>query len=176
MITYDWELGEDLNRVLVEEKLGHMLPPEHKMPILIIPLTTASSFISVSANELALCTGALHGPPHFEGFDPFPPHRCAPTAIHYGRGKPLWTAWARPFRVNSYFVARDCIYLIREDGVVVFIEADVSHHTAFIDRSSFLTEFDYNISGAFACLFDKYCDTLCVGNLAGPGGIWKVWF
>jgi len=168
MITYEWELGDDLRTVFAEEKHGHRMPVENQMPVLIIPLTVRSAFIAISPEQVAVCTESLYGPPNFETIEMQNPPA---TRNYHGRHKPLWTAWARPFRLSPYFEGRDCIYLAREDGVVIFIEADSE---SALDRSTFMDTFDSNISNAFTCLFDQYTDVLILGSDSGPGAIWKV--
>lgn len=167
MVIYEWEAGDDLERVFSAEKKGHLMPEEHRMPLLLIPLTTQSAFLTISADRIALCTGCLHGPPIFENIEMA---ARPPTANHRGCQPPLWTAWARPFRLRSYSKNRDCIYLAREDGVVLFVEADQDNALT----SHVLDPFPCNISGAFACLFDRSTDVLVLGSDSGPGGYWKV--
>ncbi|KAK3368990.1 mono-functional DNA-alkylating methyl methanesulfonate N-term-domain-containing protein [Lasiosphaeria ovina] len=168
MVTYEWEVGNDLKTVFAEEKQGHRMPVENQMPVLLIPLTVRSAFIAISPSQVAVCTGGLFGPPNFEkiGMETRPA-----TDTYHGRDQPLWTAWARPFRLSPYFKTRDCIYLAREDGIVIFIEADSE---SALDRSTFMDKFDCNISTAFTCLFDQYTDVLVMGSDSGPGTIWKV--
>ncbi|SPQ23721.1 83584e03-818d-4b11-90c2-03de08d0c3f1 [Thermothielavioides terrestris] len=167
-VIYDWELGEDLKTVFAEEKQGHRLPVEHQMPLIIIPLTVQSAFVSISEHQIAVCTECLHGPPKFESIDVKAP---PPTANHRGCHQPLWTAWARPFRLQTYSKSRDCVYLAREDGVVVFLEAEQDNALA---RSTVMDTFPCGISTAFACLFDDSTDVLVLGSDSGPGGHWKI--
>ncbi|KAH6856761.1 mono-functional DNA-alkylating methyl methanesulfonate N-term-domain-containing protein [Chaetomium sp. MPI-CAGE-AT-0009] len=166
-VIYEWELGDDLNKVFAEEKQGHRMPVEFQMPLMLIPLTVQSAFLAISADGVALCTECLHGPPMFEAID-IATH--PPTANHRGRQRPLWTAWARPFRLRSYSKNRDCVYLAREDGVVLLLEADQDNALT----SHTLDPFPCNISDAFACLFDHSTDVLVLGSHSGPGGYWKL--
>ncbi|KAK3390472.1 mono-functional DNA-alkylating methyl methanesulfonate N-term-domain-containing protein [Podospora didyma] len=168
MVTFDWEVGNDLRTVFAQPRAEHRIPVEYQMPLLIIPLTVQSAFVVISDGEVAVCTGFLHGSPIFEaiGMGSRPP-----TPNFHGRGEPLWTAWARPFRLAGYFKTRDCIYLAREDGVVLYIEADAE---STLDRSTYMDQFNCNTSGAFTCLFDQYADVIIMGSDSGPGGIYKV--
>ncbi|KAK3936369.1 mono-functional DNA-alkylating methyl methanesulfonate N-term-domain-containing protein [Diplogelasinospora grovesii] len=168
MVTFEWETGGDLKAVFADEKHGHRMPVENKLPMLLIPLTVRSAFIVISPDQIAVCTEGLHGPPNFETIE----MRTPPATVNYhGRDKPLWTAWARPFRLSPYFKERDCIYLAREDGVVMFIEADAE---SALDRSTLMDTFDCNIFTSFTCLFDQYTDVLVMGGDAGSGGMWKI--
>ncbi|KAK4126346.1 hypothetical protein N657DRAFT_654749 [Parathielavia appendiculata] len=167
-VIYEWELGDDLKAVFYEEKQGHRMPVEHQMPLLLIPLTVQSAFISISPGHIAICTECLHGPPRFENREMATP---APTIIHRRHHQPLWTAWARPPRLQSYNKNHDCLYLAREDGVVLFIDADQDGELASIH---IIDPFPCNISAAFACLPDSTTDVLVIGSDSGPGGYWKI--
>ncbi|KAL1869983.1 hypothetical protein VTK73DRAFT_2877 [Phialemonium thermophilum] len=168
MVTYEWELGDDLRAVFAEEKAGHRMPVENQMPLLLIPLTVQSAFVIISQTETAVCTEALHGSPKFERFDT---QDAPPTANYNGRGKPLWTAWARPSRLAGFFKSHDCIYLAREDGIVSYIEADMD---STLTGSLLMDKFDCSISSAFTCLYDQYTDVLVMAGDSGPGAVWKV--
>ncbi len=167
-VIYNWELGSDLKTVFAEEQRGHRMPVEDQMPLLLIPLTVQSAFVVVSPDRIAICTGCLHGPPDFNHI---PITTRAPTPNHRGRGPPLWTAWARPFRLDWYSERSDSIYLAREDGVVAFLEAN---EEADIKQTLTMKPFSCNISAAFSCLFDDNTDVLVLGNDSGPGAYWKV--
>lgn len=163
-VIYEWELGDDLQGVFAEEKLGHRMPREYQMPLLVVPLTLQSNFIIVTPDDLAMVSECLHGPPKYEDITIVQPE---PTDNHRGHGRPLWTAWMRPPRLQKY--TSDCVYFAREDGVVIFltISGDMDIDCDYIDT------FACNISRAFACLLDQF-DVLMLGSDSGPGGYWKV--
>lgn len=169
MITYDWEIGDDLRQVLTEEKAGHSLPPQHEMPLMIIPLTVRSAFFSVSEDEIAYCADVLQGSPSFEPCDV---GGWAPTEHHEGTETPLWTAWSRPPRLIPFNLTRDFIYMAREDGVVIFLEYTTEDVLA---ASVKLGEF-CNVSTAFASLADDQGsgEILVFGGDSGQGGVWNV--
>ncbi|KAK1779117.1 mono-functional DNA-alkylating methyl methanesulfonate N-term-domain-containing protein [Copromyces sp. CBS 386.78] len=168
MAIYEWTLGDDLANVFAEEKRGHRLPVENQMPQLLIPLTVGSAFIAISPEQVAVCTESLHGPPTFESLELDAPPK---SPNHYGTGNPLWTAWDRPYRLPRYLKGKDCLYLAREDGIVVYIEVDEDHA---LERSTFIDAFKCNISSAFAYLFDQYADVLVLGSDNGTGSVWKI--
>lgn len=176
MITYDWELGDDLKRVLAEEKNGHTLPPEHEMPLMIIPLTVRSAFFAVSEGEIACCADLLHGSPSFESCRV---HDAPPSKHHDGKYPPLWTAWSRPPRLFSFHRDKDFIYLAREDGVVIYLECDSSDDVL---GASFYHGTFCNVSTAFASLADEFDDgeglangeSLVFGGDSGQGGVWRA--
>lgn len=169
MVTYDWQLGDDLRQVLAEEKSGHSLPPQHEMPLMIIPLTIRSAFFVVSEDEIAFCADVLQGPP---SFGPCEVGGFRPSEHHEGAEPPLWTAWSRPPRLYPYNRDRDFIYMAREDGVVIFLECD----TGDILGASFYHGTFCNVSTAFASLADDTSsgEILVFGGDSGQGGVWSV--
>lgn len=168
MVTYEWERGDPLSRVFFEEKQGHRLPVEHRMPLLLIPLTVRTSFFAVSQKSIVVCKDALQGPPTFESVDNEAP---ATTDLHHGIGEPLWTAWTRPFRRKDYYETKDNIYLAREDGAAILLEINSADILASSVR---VGNFNCNISTAFTTVDDKFYDILIIGGDSGPGAIWKV--
>ncbi|KAK4166009.1 mono-functional DNA-alkylating methyl methanesulfonate N-term-domain-containing protein [Cladorrhinum sp. PSN259] len=167
MVIYEWTTGEDLTGVLSESKRGHRIPHENRMPLLLVPLTVRSAFIAVSADQISVCTECLHGPPNFETIDL---ELEPPTSHHNGSGMPLWTSWTRPSRLESFFERRDSFFLAREDGVVIYIEAD---DESLINRSTLVQRFEASIS-ACASIGDQHADVLILGGDSGPGSVWRA--
>lgn len=175
IVTYDWELGDDLRRVLAEEKNGHILPPQHEMPLMVIPLTVQSAFFAVSEGEIAYCADVLQGSPSFE---PCEVQSVAPAEYHDGIEPPLWTAWSRPPRLYPYHRDKDFIYLAREDGVVIYLECNSDD----ILGADFYHGTFCNVSTAFASLADEFDDgeglkngeSLVFGGDSGQGGVWRA--
>jgi hypothetical protein len=168
MVTYEWQLGDNLNKVLAGEKQGYGLPPEHQMPLLLIPLTVGTSFLVVCHDLIGVCKDALQGTPKFERVN----HTVPPTAkFHAGTGTPLWTAWARPIRRKDYLQANDNIYVAREDGNFIFLEIDVANT---LQGSVPFEAFDCNISPAFAALANIKDDILILAGDSGHGKVLRV--
>lgn len=168
MVTYDWEVGDDLRRVFATETNGHVLPPQHEMPLMIIPLTVRSAFFAVSDTEIAYCADVLQGSPSFE---PCEVSNYPPSEQHDGSDQPLWTAWSRPPRMFPYHRDKDFIYVAREDGVVIYLECD----TEDILGAAFYHGTFCNVSTAFASLPDaNNGETLVFGGDGGQGGVWRV--
>ncbi|KAK7743196.1 hypothetical protein SLS53_004281 [Cytospora paraplurivora] len=167
LITYDWELGDDLMEALSAEKAGHRLPQQHEMPLLIIPLTIRTAFFAVSEGEIAFCKDVLHGPPSFE---PCEIDDYDATQHHDGTEAPLWTAWSRPPRLSRYQQTNDHIYLAREDGLVMFLECESNE----ILGAAFYVGTFGNVSTAFASLAHHNDDILIFGGDSGFGGIWQT--
>jgi hypothetical protein len=168
MVIHEWERGDDLDEVFSEEKPGIRLPPEHKMPLLLIPIRSKTSFLIVSQHHIGIVKDALSGSPSFEYL---PTESPSPTKYFHGQGEPLWTAWARTFRLREYCQKTDVIYLAREDGAIQHIEIDIFDLLPSLTNAGFL---DTNIDTAFAASFDRFSDVLIVAGDSGPGGVWRV--
>nr|XP_036575755.1 thermotolerance protein [Colletotrichum truncatum]KAF6782379.1 thermotolerance protein [Colletotrichum truncatum] len=171
MVIYEWERGDDLGQVFAEEKRGHRIRPEHRMPLLVIPLTVRSSFLVVSENAFGICKDPLQGPPDIENHYPFDPKDHPTTRFHHGTGVPLWTAWDRPVRRRGYYDTNDHIYLAREDGVIVYFEFNSSD---VLGVSMNVGECDCNISSAFTTMYDAYSDFAIVAGDSGPGMVFQL--
>lgn len=168
MLTFEWVVGDDLCRVFSEEKAGLRLPPEHVMPLLVIPIKFRSSFFTVSAGEIGLVRNTVEGSPDFELLYTDSPDA---TPLHHGTYEPLWTAWARPFRRERYFEKRDVIYMAREDGAIIHIEIDGRDMVPSVTNVGCLNT---NVNTAFAMSYDRFSDVIIIGGDSGPGGVWKV--
>ncbi|KAK1479472.1 thermotolerance protein [Colletotrichum abscissum] len=168
MVIYEWERGDDLGQVLAEEKRGHRIAPEHRLPLLIIPLTVRSSFFAVSEHALGICKDPLQGPPNIETINPFT-HPASP--FHHGTSVPLWTAWDRPVRRRRYYDTKDLIYLAREDGVIVFFEFNT---TDILGAAMNVGSCNCNISTAFTTMYDAYSDVAIVAGDSGPGMVFQL--
>ncbi|PHH58642.1 hypothetical protein CDD81_4961 [Ophiocordyceps australis] len=168
IVTYEWERGDSLSDVFASEKPGHRLPQEHKLPLLVIPLRFNYAFFTISEASICMVNRCLSGSPVFESLHSEQPQR---TRLHQGPNKPLWTAWARPFRRKRYFDKTDIIYLAREDGAIIHIEIEATDLVPSVTNVGYL---DANIDSAFATAYDVFSDILIVGGDSGPGGIWKL--
>ncbi|KAJ6444241.1 thermotolerance protein [Purpureocillium lavendulum] len=168
MVTYEWEVGDNLKEVFADERLGNRLPKEHKLPLLLIPLKFNNAFFTVSPNFIGIVKDCLSGSPVFESLRTDPPSR---THLHHGANGPLWTAWSRPFRRRGYFERTDIIYLAREDGAIIHIEIEANDLVPSVTNVGCL---DSNINTAFATAYDVFSDILIIGGDSGPGGVWKL--
>lgn len=168
MLSFEWVIGDDLCRVFSEEKSGIRLTPEHAMPLLIIPLKFRRSFLTVSATEIGMLKNTVEGSPDIEYM---PTNSPDATPQHHGLYEPLWTAWVRPFRRQSYFEKTDVIYIAREDGVIIHVEIDCNTFVPSVTNVGCLST---NINTAFATSYDMFSDVLIIGGDSGPGGVWKV--
>ncbi|SPO05811.1 related to FUN12 - general translation factor eIF2 homolog [Cephalotrichum gorgonifer] len=168
LIMYEWAHGDDLRSVLLEDVTGLKLPPEHKMPLLLIPLTVKTAFLSVSENSIAVFRDVLHGSSNPEAVNTKPLRQ---TEYHHGHAKPLWTAWTRPFRRKEYYESKDNIYLAREDGMIFFFEVNSDE---ILESSLDVGDYKTNISTAFATVADTFSDIFILGGSCGDGSIWVL--
>ncbi|KAF4984390.1 hypothetical protein FZEAL_413 [Fusarium zealandicum] len=168
MVVYDWELGDDLNAVFRAEKPATPLPNEHRMPLMIIPLRISNAFVAVSEHSIGIVKNAFTGQYKFETLETNSPGQ---TKLHHGVAEPLWTTWARPFRLNSFLEKTDIIYLAREDGVIAHIEIDSADLVPSVTNAGTIST---NISTAFTTAYDVFSDVFIIGGDSGPGGIWKL--
>ncbi|KAF4340341.1 putative FUN12-general translation factor eIF2 [Fusarium beomiforme] len=167
MVVFDWELGDDITKILPSEK-GTPLPKEHRMPLMIIPLKVNTAFLSVSENSIGIVKNAFTGQTVFDTLETHFPQQ---TKLHHGASGPLWTTWARPFRINIYLEKMDVVYLAREDGVIAHIEIDSRDLVPTVMN---LGTISTNITTAFTTAYDVFSDVLITGGDSGPGGIWKL--
>ncbi|KAK2924087.1 Cleavage/polyadenylation specificity factor, A subunit, N-terminal [Fusarium oxysporum f. sp. vasinfectum] len=167
MVVYDWELGDELTAVFRSEK-GTPLPKEHRMPLMIIPLKVNTAFLAVSEHSIGIVKNAFTGQTSFDTLETHSPQQ---TRLHHGAAEPLWTTWARPFRINIYLEKMDVIYLAREDGVIAHIEIDSRD---LVPTVMTLGTISTNITTAFTTAYDVFSDVLITGGDSGPGGIWKL--
>ncbi|PKS08861.1 hypothetical protein jhhlp_003472 [Lomentospora prolificans] len=168
MITYEWVQGDDLNSVFSVEMAGFRLPPDHRMPLLLIPLTVKTSFLSVSENSIAVFRDVLHGSSNPELVNTTTREK---TVYHHGSGRPLWTAWTRPLRRKAFYQSKDNIYLAREDGIIFYFEIDSDE---ILESSLDVGDYSTNISTAFATVADTFSDILILGGSCGDGSIWAL--
>lgn len=170
LVTYDWELGEPLERVFREEKRGCKLDEQWSMPLLVVPLTVQSSFMMITETLSTLVYNMPHGPPDYQTFSL---QEQGESEYHFSSALPLWTAWARPRRDSSFHREADVIYLAREDGIFTILET-----SSELETSTLMGSVKCNIDTAFACLYDPHYDPhgdiLVTGGDCGPGAIWSV--
>jgi hypothetical protein len=175
MFVYEWVAGQGLNSIHTNNKRGFKLTPAIRLPLLLIPLRIHSAFLLVSESVMAVCKNLLQGTPTFQDVN-IP--NDAPSSLHFGTGKPLWTAWARPLRTRSYSKFHDDLYIAREDGVVKSLEIDSEE---FLQAKLDVGNFRSNIGTAFASLDwtfpgqdNSASDFLVTGGDSGPGGMYLV--
>ncbi|KAI3317448.1 hypothetical protein HD806DRAFT_541229 [Xylariaceae sp. AK1471] len=168
LAIYEWDSSESLQHALSAEKSGHRLDETAGLPLLIIPLTVCCQFLVITEHSMAICSDVLSGPPVFVPFELA--HRDD-TSWHHGTHTPMWTAWTRPMREESYHADTDLIYLAREDGWVNCLEIKGD---SGIESSIYMGPLDCNIDSAFASLSIPHGEVLVAGGDYGPGAVWCV--
>ncbi|GAW18637.1 hypothetical protein ANO14919_081180 [Xylariales sp. No.14919] len=168
LAIYDWENSEPLQDALHEEKSGLRFDGTAGIPLLIIPLTICCQFVIITEHSLAICSDILSGSPVF---NTFPLGYIEDTSWHHGSHTPMWTAWTRPLREESYHTATDMIYLAREDGWVNLVEF---RGDSGIDSSIYMGPLQCNIDSGFASLSTSHGEILMATGDYGHGAIWSV--
>lgn len=121
MFFYTWEIGLSLYEKRPKISRGNLLPDQRKLPLLLIPLHIKTSFILVYESILSVYEGMLEGSPAVVDYD-ISIH--PPLQSFHGLKKPLWINWSRPPRVYRHKLSRDDFFLIREDGLITYVETD----------------------------------------------------
>lgn len=165
MLIYEWQAGQDLDKIRAHSRKGHALEERHQMPLLIIPLTIQSAFILVSETAMAIVKGILHSNPEIIDFNTVTDE---PTPLHHGIGPPLWTAWTRPLRRKDRTEMYDDIYIVREDGLVKNLE--IQSDDDLIGADNNIGVFQSNCGTALASLDYTTYDTTTRGDLLITGG------
>ncbi|KAL4793606.1 mono-functional DNA-alkylating methyl methanesulfonate N-term-domain-containing protein [Aspergillus venezuelensis] len=116
-ICYEWNAHESLRQC--HPRVTKMsLPPEDRLPTMMIPLTKASSFMLVNMTSMTIYRNKLYSPRQ-------PMQYPLPVSGGEQQRSPLWTRWARPLRNVPYNQEHDDIYLCREDGRVDYVGIDI---------------------------------------------------
>jgi len=164
---YEWEVSADLSSVKPKRHRPDWAHDPDSLPILLIPLTLQSAFMLVSEKSIRVCQNILQG--RIEAW-------FMPSADNEGlkSGNPLYTAWARPSRLPHYTQTHDDLYIAREDGVVRFLEIDLSE-ADYMKANNFLSGCQCNIGTAFTCMQDNASDDiLLIGGDSSIGGMCRV--
>ncbi|KAL2061712.1 hypothetical protein VTL71DRAFT_7090 [Oculimacula yallundae] len=180
MLLYEWETNQDLKGVTARSSRGYLLEKASQVPLLLIPLTIMSSFILVYETSMALCREIVEGTPKMTNFND---RVDEPTEFHHGSGRPLWTSWARPQRLERHKITRDDLYIAREDGKLRFLEID-SEDEDVVSSDNNVGDLQTNCGMALASLDypnreqrsgePKSGDLFIVGGDASSGGAYLL--
>jgi hypothetical protein len=175
MLLYEWDTNGRLTNIEPQSRRGHLLEEVRQIPLLIIPLRIKSAFILVSATTMSICRDMHLGSPSFidinDRIDP-------PTLLFHGSGAPLWTSWARPVRLPAYTASHDDIYIVREDGFLIYLETDCGEED-LVKSQLTIGPLSCNCGPALACLdFEKpnhtSADLLVTAGDSCAGGAFLV--
>ncbi|KAL4779616.1 mono-functional DNA-alkylating methyl methanesulfonate N-term-domain-containing protein [Aspergillus varians] len=112
-VCYEWNAQQTL-RQSHPRVTRKSLPPEDRLPTMMIPLTKASSFMLVTTTAMTIYKNKLDFPGQ-------PTKYPLPVPDREQQRSPLWTRWARPLRNWVYNQKHDDIYLCREDGRIDYL-------------------------------------------------------
>ncbi|KAG9231393.1 mono-functional DNA-alkylating methyl methanesulfonate N-term-domain-containing protein [Amylocarpus encephaloides] len=186
MLLYEWQTGNNMKSIHSTNTRGVALSPEYRSPLLLIPLTIKSAFLLVYEANMTVCSGLLEGNQTFSKIR----HKIEPASrYHHGKGVPLWISWARPPRHGKFRSTRDDVYVVREDGVVRFLEID-SELPEFVGAGVNVGHLENNCGTALSILdytihLDerhrhsasddvKGGDMLVIGGDSGAGGTYLI--
>lgn len=163
-ICYDWDASEGLRHVR-PRVTARCLPPEDRLPTILVPLTKATSFMLVTTVSMAVYKNVLD-----TGAERAPSRYPIPSTDRESQRCPLWTRWARPYRNWLYNQKHDDIYLCREDGKVFYLEIG---NEGEIEHQSHLGELGCDVDAAFDILDFGFegGDLLLVAGNMGDGGL-----
>lgn len=161
-VCYEWDAHDPLKQI-TPRVTRRLLPPEERLPTMLIPLTKTSSFMLITTKAMAV---------YRNGLDPRRQPTRYPLRVpdRESRRSPLWTRWARPLRNWQYNQKHDDIYLCREDGQVAYLEigndGEVENHTH-------LGQLCCDVDGAFDILDigNEGDDLLLTAGNTGDGGL-----
>ncbi|KAK3074779.1 hypothetical protein LTR53_002511 [Teratosphaeriaceae sp. CCFEE 6253] len=165
-IWVDWHDATDLHHAQVHP--GQPLSSMRSVSSLLIPLRNAAFFIATGC-EVQKYKGILTGPITGVSLAPL-----TDDTDNYGNSpmKPLWASWCRPHRHRASSLEKDHIYLVREDGLVLYINAMVD--TATISNIS-AGHLRCHVGKAFASLGETTGpDILAVAGEMSPGRVVSI--
>ncbi|PGH03778.1 hypothetical protein AJ80_08648 [Polytolypa hystricis UAMH7299] len=114
---YEWKTSEGLRSVRLKVS-DEKLPSDAQIPSLVMPLRRDTAFMLVYPGFALRYNNIMHGNATVRS--PFL-DKESPT----GTNTLEWTAWARPWRNHNRKEIYDDIYLCREDGSVLYLEAKI---------------------------------------------------
>ncbi|RKF73165.1 putative thermotolerance protein [Golovinomyces cichoracearum] len=148
MFFYNWEFGINLKMIRPSNPKGNLLHEHHKIPLLLIPLSVKTSFMLVYESFVSVYEGMLHGNPAVadHNISVHPTLQC-----FHGQKMPHWVTWIRPPRTPRHRETKDDIYLIREDGLLSYIEID-DDAQGLLSSESKIGELEISCGPAAACI------------------------
>ncbi|KAI9816208.1 MAG: hypothetical protein M1827_001809 [Pycnora praestabilis] len=152
MLCFEWDCSKSLQNA---RKVGyHGLPvnKHERLPLLLIPLMISScAFMLVCEQGISIYRNILTGSPICRVIAH---SKDVPSNPGDSRRLPLWTQWARPFRLAYYIKQHDDLFLCREDGQVRFLEIN--------DQTEILVDTSMS-AGILGCSVDTAFSSLDMG-------------
>lgn len=171
LVWHEWNSASPLAQAHMKP-LSQVLPPDERMPLLLIPTIAFMAFILVCEKRITLYRDLLTGTPSRYAHELH--EVLEPEEAGTSRRKPIWVQWARVLRSTTHRAQGDGIYLCREDGIVHFL--DIKHgHPSLIDSTHEVGKLDTDIDTGFAVLDigPHSSDLLAAGGDGSEGGLWK---
>ncbi|KAI9375703.1 mono-functional DNA-alkylating methyl methanesulfonate N-term-domain-containing protein [Aspergillus egyptiacus] len=161
-VCYEWTAQQAL-RQSHPRITRKSLPPEDRLPTMIIPLTKASSFMLVTPTSMSIYKNKLD-------FAGQPNKYPIPLPDHEQQRSPLWNRWARPLRNWLHNQKHDDIYLCREDGRINYLGIG---NEGEIENQAQLGHLLCDVDAAFDILDIGYegGDLLLAAGSTGDGGL-----
>ena len=137
------------------------------VPSLLIPLQNAA-FLTIIGNEFMKWKSLLSG--SVVGIRAGSP-QSKPMYAGNSPREPVWTSWCRPRRVQTSAIANDHLYIVREDGLVFWLQ--VSQNDSM--ESCLAEDFQCHAGTAFASLGDESSpDILALAGEMSSGRIGSI--
>ncbi|KAF2207618.1 hypothetical protein CERZMDRAFT_102299 [Cercospora zeae-maydis SCOH1-5] len=148
---------------------GQALESANTVPTLLIPLQDAA-FLLVVGGQFTLWRNMLSG-----SITGTPLPSVDEMALYPGNSGmlPVWTSWVKPRRSQAARSLLDVIYLVREDGLLLYVT--IPKTTSHGISQSIAGSFDCHVGAAFASLGDEGDpDVLCVAGDTSGGKIVSI--
>ncbi|KAI9799557.1 MAG: hypothetical protein M1825_004483 [Sarcosagium campestre] len=171
---YNWHSSLTLDYVERQGSKGLELDPSDRLPLLLIPLKIALTFLLVSRSTMSLYTGVLPGTFERVSFSPLPSY--PPEDQTLIEEALLCTSWARPARTEKFSFGNDCVYICREDGSLFYVEIDKSYK-GLVKLTAPCGRVRGPVNTAFAILdfeVDHPADLIVVAGDMSIGGLYML--
>ncbi|KAM3423909.1 hypothetical protein BST61_g1303 [Cercospora zeina] len=148
---------------------GQALESANTVPTLLVPLQDAA-FLLVLGGQFVLWRNILSG-----SITGTPLASVDEMGLYPGNSGmlPIWTTWAKPRRSQAARSSQDAIYLVREDGLLLYVT--IPKTTSHGISQSIAGSFDCHVGAAFASLGDEGDpDVLCVAGDTSEGKIVSI--
>ncbi|PPJ55649.1 hypothetical protein CBER1_09544 [Cercospora berteroae] len=148
---------------------GQALESANTVPTLLIPLQDAAFILVVGSQPTLwrdILSGSIMGTPlaSVDEMGLFPGNSSM---------LPVWSSWAKPRRSQAARSLRDVVYLVREDGLLLYVTIPKSPSHGI--SQSIAGSFDCHVGAAFASLGDEGDpDVLCVAGDTSGGKIVSI--
>jgi Mono-functional DNA-alkylating methyl methanesulfonate N-term len=171
MLLYSWEEEKPLRYAKLEA--SRRLPDRDRMPLMMIPSNQNASFTLVTESGITVYDDVLSST-----------YRCIniqlpqsfPEKFVGSCRSPLWAQWAKPYRHSGYLETNDDIFLVREDGELIYLEIKYKEPTK-VSTQSAVDSLHINVDSAFAILegpLDQGGDICVAGGDMSDGTVCHI--